>query len=149
MIIREAQIRDIKDLHAIRLSVKENVLINPAKVTPQDYEKYLTDLGKGWLCEVDSKIAGFAIVDLPKHNVWALFLSPEYQGKGLGTALHERMLGWYFNHYDQSLWLTTGAATKAEKFYRKLGWKETEKLENGEIRFELRKEDWELKKNKQ
>jgi GNAT superfamily N-acetyltransferase len=149
MIIREAQIRDIKDLHAIRLSVKENVLINPAKVTPQDYEKYLTDLGKGWLCEVDGKIAGFAIVDLPEHNVWALFLSPEYQGKGLGTALHESMLRWYFNHYDQSLWLTTGAATKAEKFYRKLGWKETEKLENGEIRFELRKEDWELKKNKQ
>jgi GNAT superfamily N-acetyltransferase len=145
MLIREATTKDIKELHTIRMSVKENVLVDISKVTEKDYEKYLTTDGKGWLCELDEKILGFTIVDITTSNVWALFILPEYQGKGVGKMLQRKMVNWYFDHFSKKLWLTTGAGTKAESFYRQSGWKEVEKLSNGEIKFELAIADWKLK----
>ena len=74
MTFREAQVTDIPQLAKLRLAVKENALSNPALVTDKDYETYLTVRGKGWLCEEDNKVVGFAIGDLEKNNVWALFI---------------------------------------------------------------------------
>jgi hypothetical protein len=39
MIVREATVADIESLSFIRMSVKENILNNPALVTEQDYIK--------------------------------------------------------------------------------------------------------------
>lgn len=51
MIFREAGIEDIPALHELRLSVKENVLSDPGRITFEMYETYLTKIGQGWLCE--------------------------------------------------------------------------------------------------
>ena len=92
MVFREAQTSDIKQIQIVRHSVKENVLSDPTLVTGKDCEEYLTVRGKGWICEVDNKVVGFAIVDLKDHNSWALFVRPEYEGVGIGKKLHEMML---------------------------------------------------------
>ena len=53
--------------------------------------------GKGWVCEIENNIVGFAIVDLKENNIWALFVQPEFENMGIGKKLHTAMLNWYFN----------------------------------------------------
>jgi GNAT superfamily N-acetyltransferase len=137
MVIRQAEIADIEHMSVVRLAVKENVLSNPALVTYDDYVDYLTRRGRGWVAEVADRIAGFAVVDLQEHNVWALFVHPSFEGQGLGRALHETMLDWYFSQTKEPLWLGTEPGTRAEAFYRKAGWCDLGLRENGEVKFEM------------
>ncbi len=142
MKFREATSSDIPKIQTVRNSVKENVLSNPSVVTDVDCEEYLTRRGKGWVCEVQEKIIGFAIADLKDDNIWALFILPDHEGKGIGKQLHDQMLNWYFQQNKNSVWLSTSPNTRAERFYRKAGWKEKGKLPNGEIKFEITAEEW-------
>lgn len=147
MIYREANIEDIAALSSVRLSVNENKLSNPGLVTAADYVEFLTIRGKGWLCEMDEKVIGFAIVDLVENNVWALFLLPEFVGKGIGHHLHQLMMDWYFQQTDKTIWLGTAPGTKAEIFYKKAGWTSMGVQKNGEVRFEMKHSDWVKKRN--
>lgn len=142
MTIRQAHVSDIPALHTVRMAVKENVLSNPALVTGQHYRDYLTTAGRGWLCEVGDEVAGFAILDMNRHNVWALFVDPTYEGQGIGKRLQETMLQWYFEQTSDTLWLSTGPGTRAEEFYRRTGWRETGTTPDGETRFEMSIEAW-------
>jgi len=135
MFIRAAEIADIPAMHRIRLAVKENVLRNPLAVQEADYIPYLTEKGKGWVAEVEHKIVGFAMVDLQGHDVWALFVDPGVEGQGVGRALHDLMLKWYFAKTDTPLHLGTEGGTRAEKFYRKRGWVEIGREPNGDLTF--------------
>jgi len=142
MIFREAQTSDIPQIQVVRNAVKENTLSNPALVTDKDCEEFLTVRGKGWVCEMDNLVVGFAIADLVKNNIWALFVTPEKEGKGIGKKLHDIMLNWYFSKTATTVWLGTGANTKAVLFYNKRGWKQTGIQPNGEIRFEMTIDEW-------
>ncbi|PVY38864.1 GNAT family N-acetyltransferase [Pontibacter virosus] len=142
MLFREATTLDIPQLQIIRHSVKENILSDPTKVTDELCARYLTKRGKGWVCEVDNQIVGFSIVDLQEHNVWALFLLPEFEGQGIGKQLHRIMLDWYFQQTTKILWLGTDPGTRAEHFYRRQGWRETGIHSRSEIKFEMRYSDW-------
>jgi len=142
MNFREAIISDIPQIQIVRNSVKENVLSNPALVTDKDCEVYITQRGKGWVCESNKKIAGFSIADLKAHNIWALFVKPEYERMGIGKQLHQLMLDWYFSQTKEKVWLSTDPHSRAALFYRNAGWKETGVYGNGEIKFEMDYEDW-------
>ncbi len=141
MKFREATVEDIQAMHVVRMAVKENVLNDPLLVTEDDYIKYLTTHGKGWLCEVNNEVAGFAIIDTERNNIWALFVSPEHEGKGIGKNLHDIMLKWFYSLSSGELWLTTGINTRAEIFYNKAGWQPGD-VKNGERKFTL--SSWEL-----
>ncbi len=142
MIFREARITDIPQIQAVRNLVKENVLSDPALVTDKDCENYMFSRGKGWVCEVDGSVVGFAIADLIDHNVWALFVQPGFDGKGIGKKLHDDMLNWYFAQTDLTIWLGTSPGTRAENFYRRAGWKEVGIHGKGEIKFEMTATIW-------
>lgn len=142
MEFREANIEDIKQIQEVRQSVTENVLSNPGLVTDDDCKEFLTKRGRGWVCEVNNLIAGFAIADLEAENIWALFLRPEFEGKGIGRQLHDLMLDWYFSNDKEKVWLGTSPHTRAEKFYRKIGWREVGKNGDDEIKFEMTKQEW-------
>jgi hypothetical protein len=43
----------------------------------------MTNRGKGWVCEIDEKIVGFSIADLIGNNIWALFVMPGYDKRGI------------------------------------------------------------------
>lgn len=147
MTFREATTADIPQIQIVRHSVKENILSDPTLVTDELCALYLTERGKGWVCEADGQIVGFSIVDLQEHNVWALFLLPEYEGQGIGKQLHHIMLDWYFRQTKETLWLGTDPGTRAEQFYRRQGWKEIGIHGRSEIKFEMRYEDWKAAKN--
>jgi GNAT superfamily N-acetyltransferase len=142
MIYREAKIEDIGQIQIVRNSVKENILSNPNLVTDKDCEIFLTIRGKGWVCEIDGKIVGFAIADLQDNNIWALFLQPEFEKKGIGKQLHKIMLDWYFTQTKHKVWLGTSFNTRAEYFYRKAGWQEVGIHGTREIKFEMTYESW-------
>ena len=142
MTFREATTRDITELHRLRMAVKENVLNNPMLVTTEDYGRFLTRDGKGWLCEINGHIAGFGIIDTTSNNIWALFVHPDHEGKGIGKEIQKLMLDWHFSKCMDTLWLGTAPSTRAESFYRRSGWKDMGMRKNGEIRFEMSSTDW-------
>ena len=143
MIFREAKTTDIPQIQIVRNSVKENMLSDPALVPDKDVEDYIYNRGKGWVCMIDNTVVGFAIVSVTDHNVWALFIQPGFDKKGIGKKLHDEMMDWYFSQTNTAIWLGTAPGTRAEKFYRKVGWKEAGTHGKGEIRFEMTVEDWE------
>ena len=144
MIFRQAQISDIGQMQVVRNAVKENMLSDPALVPDKDVEEYITVRGKGWVCEIDNKIVGFAIADLRENNIWALFMHPDHEAKGIGKRLHQLMLDWYFSQTKKKVWLGTAPNSRAEKFYRMKGWKEVGVHGKGEIKFEMDIETWNL-----
>jgi GNAT superfamily N-acetyltransferase len=142
MIFREAAIEDIPQIQIVRNSVKENQLSNPALVTDEDCKEYITVRGKGWVCEVDNTIVGFSIADLKENNIWALFVHPNYESKGIGKKLHELMLDWYFSETQKTVWLSTAPGTRAEEFYKRNGWKVVGTHGKGETKFEMNFSEW-------
>ena len=142
MTFREAQIRDIPQMQVVRHSVSENTLSDPSLVPDKDVEDYITRRGKGWVCEINGTIVGFAIISVNDHNVWALFIQPGFEGKGIGQRLHDEMMDWYFTQTEETSWLGTAPGTRAEAFYRKAGWKETGMHGKREIKFEMTAEGW-------
>lgn len=143
--IREATAGDIGQLQRIRRMVRENVLSNPDLVTDEVCRTYITQRGKGWVAEAGDKILGFAIADLKDSNIWALFVHPDHEKKGIGKALHDTMLEWYFNSGKSRVWLSTGPGTRAEGFYVKQHWQRMGVLASGEIKFELTLDNWRKK----
>ena len=142
LIFREATVKDIKQIQIVRNSVKENALSGPNLVTDDDCREFITVRGKGWVCEIDNTIVGFAIADLKDNNIWALFLDPGFERKGIGQRLHKMMLDWYFAQTKNKVWLGTAFNTRAEKFYRKAGWTEVGLYGTKEIKFEMTYETW-------
>lgn len=140
MIFREARPEDINQIQVVRNSVKENVLSDPNLVSDRDCELFMFERGKGWVCEIGDAIVGFAIADLVDKNIWALFLHPDYEKKGIGRKLHDMMLDWYFTK-EHFVWLGTAPGTRAELFYEKAGWRKVG-MHGKETKFEMVAKEW-------
>lgn len=137
--IRQATAEDVPAMHVIRLAVRENRLSDPSVVTEPDYHRFMARDTMSWVSEEDGEITGLVMVDVEKQNLWALFVAPEHEGKGIGKALHEQMLESYFKRADR-LRLTTEPASRAERFYRKAGYVDQGLTPNGkELIFQLTK----------
>ena len=137
MPLRSATTADITAMHTVRMAVHENRLADPTRVTEDDYRRMLERIGCGWVFESDGEILGFGIVDLAERSIWALFVAPQHEGKGIGSALLETMVTRAFEESRQPILLTTTPGTRAEGFYRKAGWQVAGMTETGELRFEL------------
>lgn len=137
MIFREASIADIPQIQIVRHAVKENRLSNPALVTDANCEDYIMRRGKGWVCIDNDIVVGFSIADRVDHNVWALFVHPDFEKQGIGRRLHDLLLDWYFSQTKETIWLSTDPNTRAFEFYNRVGWKQNGFQKNGEARFEM------------
>lgn len=146
LVYREAGPPDIMQMKEVRSSVSENRLSDPAKISESDYHDFLSVRGKGWVCMHGEKMAGFSVADLKGNNVWALFVRPEYEGKGIARRLHELMLDWYFSETKTMIWLGTEPESRAEKFYLAAGWLPAGTHGEDEIKFELTYNAWQQAK---
>lgn len=137
MIFREARIEDIPALSELRLSVRENVLSEPGRITFEMYRAYLSEIGKGWLCEVNGEVAGFSVASSRDGTIWALFVRREYEGKGIGTRLLNLATQWLFDAGASTVSLSTKADTRADKFYELSGWRRGHIKSDGEVCYTL------------
>jgi len=137
MTLREAVPADVPTMHAIRLRVRENRLSDPSVVTETDYHDFMARDTMSWVVEHTGMVIGFVMVDVAKRNLWALFVAPEHEGRGIGKALHDTMCATYFKRTDR-LRLTTEPGSRAERFYRRAGYSDLVPTINGkELIFEL------------
>ncbi|HEY0132367.1 MAG TPA: GNAT family N-acetyltransferase [Allosphingosinicella sp.] len=134
MRIRAARPADVEAMHALRSRVAENALSDPRHVTPESYFPYLAQ-GQAWVAETGRGLAGFAILDVAGASVWALFVAPEAEGKGVGRALHARLIEGAIGHGLTRLSLSTAPRTRAERFYSEAGWTRTGETRTGDLSF--------------
>lgn len=134
--VRPAVTADIADMHRIRLSVRENRLTDPARVTLASYEPFVA-AGDALVTVQGGEVLGFAALDAEAASIWALFVDPAAEGSGIGRSLlaalctraRERGLG--------ELRLTTAEGSRAQLFYSNAGWTDVGRAANGEIVFLL------------
>lgn len=141
---REATAADMPAITIVRQSVVENPLtiaqLAARGITEESVAAaFLVDL-KGWVAEGDGRIVGFSMADRAEQTLWALFIMPEYEGRGIGGKLYDLAIEWLRKEGARDLWLTTSAGTKAASFYERRGWIMTGDAEHGDVRYELRNE---------
>jgi GNAT superfamily N-acetyltransferase len=119
---RRATSSDIPAMSRIRLSVTENTLSDPTRVTEAMYEDFLERSGRGWVAESDGEILAFSYANKVDASIWALFVDPAHEGRGLGQALLKQAVDWLFETGHERVHLTTGAHTRADRFYAEQGW---------------------------
>lgn len=134
--LREATRADLAGIWRVRYAVAENTLA-PGRIEDDEVISQLEASGRGWVVEEDGEIVAFAIGDARGSSVWALFVDPRAQGRGYGSLLHDTMVEWLWTHGLDTLWLSTGADTKARGFYERRGWRCTGKSGRDQVRLEL------------
>jgi GNAT superfamily N-acetyltransferase len=97
--------------------------------------------GKGWLCEVEGEAVGFCVASLKDDSIWALFVKPGYEGRGIGTRLLKQATGWLFGLGASRIILSTDANTRADRMYERQGWKRGELKPDGEVWYQLDNSD--------
>jgi GNAT superfamily N-acetyltransferase len=141
-IISVATLDDCTDMHRIRTSVSENKLSDPSRVTLADYRELIEARGRGWVCRVGAHLRGFCFADLSNGNIWAVFVEPGFERRGIGRMLHDRAVSWLFENGVATPWLTTAPGTRAERFYTAAGWRQSSTEPNGDCRLELDLQSW-------
>lgn len=134
---REATIDDIPVIMEIRFAVKENVLSNPNAVTPEMCIDYLDKLGHGWVAEIDQQVVGFSYAASEDNSIWALFVLPEFEGRGLGKNLLTLATGWLFQRGADHIKLGTQPNTRADRFYGLQAWVRGEMKNHSEVNYTL------------
>ena len=81
---------------------------------------------RGWLCEIDDHVVGFAMGSKKTGEMWVIAVRQEYEGKGIGTELLGLVEDWLRSEGWDEIWLTTDPdeTVRAVGFYRHLGWKD-------------------------
>lgn len=137
--IRQAAEADIFAMSTVRLAVTENRLRDPTRITYDMYVDYLDKLGRSWVCEVDGKVAGFGCANKADAFIWALFVDPAFEGRGIGKRLLQEMNAYLFALGHDKITLSTGAATRADAFYAAQGWQRSKKEGDSDVYYALHK----------
>ncbi|UCJ15538.1 GNAT family N-acetyltransferase [Pseudomonas sp. MM211] len=139
ILIRLGTESDVSAIFDIRVSVKENHLsrdqLTEMGITPDAIRQVISTTPSIWIAEVNGMPAGFSMADVEDACVFAAFVRPEFEGLGLGRSLMAKVETLLFEHH-QTIWLETAEASRANGFYRNLGWEPVERLPGGDIRFE-------------
>jgi GNAT superfamily N-acetyltransferase len=133
--LRPAVAADVPEMLRVRAAVQENRLVSRV-IGPEEAQEAIERTGRGWVAEVDSQMAGFAIGNFDNGNIWALFMDPPFEGRGLARRLHDTMVNAMLDHGLPRLHLSTDPGTRAERFYRRAGWRDVGPAPGGEVAFE-------------
>jgi ribosomal protein S18 acetylase RimI-like enzyme len=135
--IRRASSDDVSGIFRVRTSVRENHLS----------EEELSDLGitrdsvagllrsgeaRAWCAEVDGAIVGFSMARQPERDIFALFVLPQFEGRGIGSLLLDAAVDWLRTSDPKPIRLNTERTTRAFRFYTNRGWRETGSFEDGD-----------------
>ena len=116
--IRLAAEADIPRLTDIRNAVRENRLSDPSLVTPADYRWFIAQRSL-FVWQENDVLVGFSAADARDGSIWALFVDPLYEGRGVGRVLLEHACAILERAGFPHIWLTTAPGTRAARFYRR------------------------------
>ena len=134
--IRRARPDEREHITEIRFAVQENRLSDPSLVTDEDYAWFKEHPGI-WVWDEGGKILGFSASDTRDGTIWALFVDPACERRGIGRALFEAACETLRRAGHRTAMLTTDAGTRAEQFYRAAGWKVVGTSTRGELIFRV------------
>lgn len=138
-IIRPAIEDDIPAIRDVRTSVRENHLsveqMAELGITGDTIAEALGREPCIWVAECDGQVVAFSMADSARACVFAAFVRPEWEGRGLGRRLMERAEAFLFERHA-AIWLETDGTSRAAGFYDRLGWSLTQTFANGDVRFE-------------
>ncbi|PTM42187.1 GNAT family N-acetyltransferase [Bosea sp. 124] len=132
--IRKATPADQPRIHAIRMGVSENVLSDPSRVTDQEIAWY-REQAVFLVADDGGEVVAFSCANHQTGLVWALFVDPAHEGRGHGRALLDAALERLKAVGHAQAHLSTGAGTRAERFYRRHGWRDMGRDLDGQIVF--------------
>jgi ribosomal protein S18 acetylase RimI-like enzyme len=140
--LREVLPDDIETLFDIRCSVVENHQsreeLATLGVTVENVRK-MVESGDyvSTLAEQDERAVGFSMAQISAGYVFACFVRPGCEGHGVGRALMTAAEDGMRRAGVSQAWLSTGSepGLRAAGFYRHLGWLETGRLDDGQLRF--------------
>ena len=105
----------------IRFAVQENRLDDPTLVTDEDYAWFEEHPGI-WVWEEGGQILGFSAGDTRDGTIWALFIDPDHEGRGIGRALLAKACDVLRQAGHRTATLGTEPGSRADGFYRQAGW---------------------------
>lgn len=139
--LRPATEADIDTLFDIRTSVTQNHLsmeqLAELGITAAALAEAVRSGPCAWIAELDGVAAGFAMVDAEAGEVFALFVRPPFEGRGLGRLLMDEAERTLFRHHDR-IWLVTDGHEhiRANGFYLRQGWTFACRVDERDVRYE-------------
>ncbi|HGM5578940.1 TPA: GNAT family N-acetyltransferase [Pseudomonas putida] len=144
--LRQALPEDVELLFDIRTSVKQNHLsreqMHDLGITATSLTEALREAPCSWIAEYEQEAVGFAMVDLDDGELFALFVHPQHEGKGIGRLLLQQAEAALFQHHEV-IHLTTdgGQMIRANGFYQRAGWVSSGAVDDQDVRYEKRRTD--------
>lgn len=130
---------DLPEAFAVRLATVENSvtmqkLEEEYSITPASMRAAMEADVSGWVCHDRQALVGFAMGDSSTGEVVVLAVRPEYVGQGIGKQLLALVRDWLFSTGHRRIWLRSNpdATTRAFSFYRRLGWRPSGEMQDGE-----------------
>lgn len=121
--IRLARAEDVGDIFNIRTAVRENHLsmeqLAARGITPLRILDVINTASCLWVAEDANGISGFSMADNDSACVYALFVHPRAEGRGMGSALLKMAEDYLFADHAL-IWLVTddSADVRSGGFYR-------------------------------
>lgn len=103
--------------------MRENRLSDPNSVTASDCCAFI-DRAEIWVWVEDGVIQGFSSGDPQDGSIFALFVDPAHEGRGIGRTLIALAGETLRTSGFASAILSTAPETRAKRFYRTNGWTE-------------------------
>ncbi len=137
--IRAAIPTDLPAIIHVRTSVRENHLsveeMAALGVTPESIIQTMEQSPCCWVAVEAGEIVGFSMIDASEGALFAAFVLPAHEGKGIGRRLVAVAESQLFRDHAR-IWLETGQSTRAAGFYQSLGWGNAQIIGADDIRLE-------------
>ena len=145
MQFRQAREADIPAIFDVRTSVRENHLsleqLARLGITPGSIREMMRSTSRAWVAEEDGRVVAFSMANAEEATVWAMFVRPEYEGRGIGRELMRLAEEWLFSRGCGEIWLLTDRdpRVRANGFYQRIGWTSAGVQEDGQIKYVKKK----------
>ena len=119
-VIRCIEVSDVPQLFRVRTATDENRLtldqLAALGINEKSVKEKLLGSYKGWLCEEQGLVVGFAMEDRSSGEMWVIAVLPSHICRGIGCALLEKVETWLFSEGCPGLWLTTDVDTRLRAY---------------------------------
>ena len=141
---RMATVEDVESLFEIRTSVAQNHLsreqMDALGITAQVLNSAIKEGPCVWIAEVDERPVAFSMIDRDEGEVFAMFVRPAFENRGLGRLLMAAAEAELFRAHERIFLVTDGRQEiRANGFYQRLGWTVVARVDAQDVRYEKRR----------